>query len=373
MALECALADQTTLPSHAARRAVDRALSDLRHGEPVMVTASDDQALLVLALEAVTPKALNHLANLAGTAPVLVVTEQHAKTLSTDVAIDLPVRVAMLAGLTVDLLRDPSDLTRPAPAGRLRGAKGIGEDVGLEAAATILSKIARLRPAIVAAKLTAGPAGTVDVAGFARRHDLLSVRAADILDYHRCFAGSLVRVAEAAVPLEDAERTRIIAFRPFDGGPEHLAIVIGDPTPGQPVLVRLHSECFTGDLLGALRCGCSSQLRGAIREVSMVSQGIVLYLAQEGRGVGLMDRMRACRRQGAGLGMVDADEWVYLPAAHMLNELGFRQVRLLTSNPYEMNQLSRWGVDVVECDPHFFPANGRNRAYPQVMVEKLGH
>lgn len=379
MVLEYASADHATPPDRMAQRAVDRALSDLRRGEAVVITTEDGSALLALAAEAVTTQALNHLAQLTGSAPALVVTGQRGRALGLDMPTDRPVRIAPPAGLTADLVRDLSDPTRPARAGQGTGATSLPG--GAEGAATILAKIARLLPAALVAPLPPSRSGLVDGAGFARRHDLLCVRAADIIDYRRRSARSLARVAEASVPLEDAERTRIVAFRPSDGGPEHLAIVVGDPPPGQPVLTRLHSECFTGDLLGSLRCDCGPQLRGAIKEIAAAGAGIVLYLAQEGRGIGLMNKLRAYRLQDGGLDTVDAntvlgfdaDERVYLPAASMLRQMGYAQVRLLTNNPDKMAQLAASGVEVVERVPHIFPANGHNEAYLRTKAEKSGH
>lgn len=379
MVLEYASADHATPPDHMAQRAVDRALSDLRRGEAVVITAEDGSALLALAAEAVTTQALNHLAQLTGSAPALVVTGQRGRALGLDMPTDRPVRIAPPAGLTADLVRDLSDPTRPARAGQGTGATSLPG--GAEGAATILAKIARLLPAALVAPLPPARSGLVDGAGFARRHDLLCVRAGDIIDYRRRSARSLARVAEASVPLEDAERTRIVAFRPSDGGPEHLAIVVGDPPPGQPVLTRLHSECFTGDLLGSLRCDCGPQLRGAIKEIAAAGAGIVLYLAQEGRGIGLMNKLRAYRLQDGGLDTVDAntvlgfdaDERVYLPAASMLRQMGYAQVRLLTNNPDKLAQLAASGVEVVERVPHIFPANGHNEAYLRTKAEKSGH
>ena len=306
-------------------------------------------------------------------------TGQRARALGLDVAADRPVRIAPPAGLTADLVRDLSDPTRPARAGQVAGATSLPGEA--EGAATILAKIARLLPAAIVAPLPSGRGGIVDGAGFARRHDLLCVRAADIVDYRRRSAHSLARVAEASVPLEDAERTRIVAFRPSDGGPEHLAILIGDPPPDQPVLTRLHSECFTGDLLGSLRCDCGPQLRGAIKEIAVAGAGIVLYLAQEGRGIGLMNKLRAYRLQDGGLDTVDAntvlgfdaDERVYLPAAGMLRQMGYAQIRLMTNNPDKLTQLAACGVEVVERVPHIFPANGHNEAYLRTKAEKSGH
>jgi GTP cyclohydrolase II len=188
-------------------------------------------------------------------------------------------------------------------------------------------------------------------------------------------------VAEARVPLAGAERTHVVAFRPTDGGQEHLAIVVGEPPPGEPALVRLHSECFTGDLLGSLRCDCGDQLRGAVDEIARAGRGILLYLAQEGRGIGLVNKLRAYRLQDADADTVDAnemlgydaDERIYLPAAEMLRQLGFTRVRLMTNNPAKVDDLARSGIVVVERVPHAFPANGHNEFYLATKRRRSGH
>jgi len=199
--------------------------------------------------------------------------------------------------------------------------------------------------------------------------------------YQAAAARSLKIVGEARVPLAGAEQARIVAFRPSDGGTEHLAIIIGEPPRDRPVLTRLHSECFTGDLLGSLRCDCGDQLRGAIAEIGRHGHGILLYLAQEGRGIGLVNKLRAYRLQDSGadtfdanhqLGF-DADERVYLPAAEMLRQLGFGEVRLMTNNPAKVEGLVHCGIAVVERVSHVFPANGHNERYLETKAAKFGH
>jgi GTP cyclohydrolase II len=213
-----------------------------------------------------------------------------------------------------------------------------------------------------------------------RRTDFAAVDTADVLTRRAAMAG-LSRVAEARVPLADAETARLIAFRPGDGGSEHLAILIGSPDPNGSVLVRLHSACFTGDVLASLRCDCGDQLRGAIAAIAEAGGGVLLYLAQEGRGIGLVNKLRAYQLQDAGFDTVDAneqlgfdaDERVYLPAAEMLRQLGFGTVRLLTNNPDKMAALERYGIRVVERVPHIFAANGHNERYLRTKAARSGH
>ena len=239
----------------------------------------------------------------------------------------------------------------------------------LDQACVALAKLARLLPAAVVADTEAAPA------------DVILVRAADIAAYQTSAARSLRQVSEARVPLENAENTRIVAFRPADGGTEHLAIIIGEPDTAKPVLIRLHSECFTGDLLGSLRCDCGDQLRGAIAEIAQAGSGVLLYLAQEGRGIGLVNKLRAYQLQDEGFDTLDAnlqlgfddDERIYLPAAQMLRLLGIRRIRLLTNNPGKVDALARHQIEVTERVPHVFPSNDHNQGYLHTKATRGGH
>ncbi|TWB75368.1 GTP cyclohydrolase II [Nitrospirillum amazonense] len=382
-----------------ASRSVQRAVSELRRGDLVMLQGGDDRVLLVRAAEMADAPALALVRQAAaqggGGEPALVVTDKRAiaaglltRAVEPAQADPMGAGTVVIApapgpssqgtsgqGLTPDLVRLLADPTRPGHA-----TPGITPIVrpfpSAEGEALLLVKLARLLPAVVVAEVPAARAAEV-----AARNDLLTVRGADVQAYQAAGESTLRQVVEASVPLLDAEDTRLIAFRAPDGGVEHLAILIGNPDPAQPVLARLHSECFTGDLLGSLRCDCGAQLRGAIREIAAQGSGVVLYLAQEGRNIGLMNKLRAYRLQDAGVDTVDAnlmvgfeaDERTYLPAATMLKALGFTAVRLMTNNPDKLSQLARWGVQVVDRVPHIFPANGHNIAYLRTKAEKAGH
>ncbi len=238
-------------------------------------------------------------------------------------------------------------------------------------AALSLAKLARLLPAVLAA-----PALPDAVA-----HDLLSVSAADLLDYPAVAAAGLVPAASAAVPLAEAPDTRIVAFRPPDGGIEHIAIVIGHPEGAEAPLVRVHSECFTGDLLGSLRCDCGPQLHQAIRLMEQEGAGIVLYMAQEGRGIGLVNKLRAYMLQDRGLDTLDAnsalgygaDERSFAAAAIMLEALAIKRVRLLTNNPDKVASLRAAGIDVAGRVSHAIAANGVNDFYLDTKARRFGH
>jgi GTP cyclohydrolase II len=349
-------------------RAVERAIGELRRGLPVRLLV-DDGAWLVQAAELVEPEDLDSLRRPAKEAPCLLVTGRRAAALGLAVAAEDPLalEIAGLSAATVRELADPTSGRRGVING-LPPRRPLSLDLGR--AVIDLMKLARLLPAAVAA-----PAAVADDS------DLLSVSGADVALYRFAAAGTLRQVSEARVPLHGAEQARVLAFRPSDGGREHLAIVIGEPRPQEAVLARLHSECLTGDLLGSLRCDCGDQLRGAIAAIARAGSGVLLYLAQEGRGIGLVNKLRAYTLQDRGADTLDAneqlgfdaDERIYLPAAEMLHLLGFSRVRLLTNNPEKVQALVRCGVAVEERVPHHFPSNDHNEGYLDTKARRFGH
>ncbi|MBL8667676.1 MAG: GTP cyclohydrolase II [Rhodospirillales bacterium] len=361
-------------------RAVERALADLRRGRPVALTGGGGTAVLALAAEAATAESLCQLAGTAMAEPALVLTARRAAILGlTRIGLRAAV-VSFDPRLSAEMVHALADPLSPTPEMPL-GPSDVSEAAAYscESASVLLAKTARLLPAAVVAPIHDPDAD--DLAKWASRHDLLLVDAGDVFQYDFTAARTLKPVSEARVPLLGAENARIIAFRPLDGGLEHLAVVLGEPRPPGAVLTRLHSECFTGDLLGSLRCDCGDQLRGAIREICAAGGGLLLYLAQEGRGIGLVNKLRAYELQDRGFDTLeaneqlgfDADERVYVPAAQMLRHLGFERVRLLTNNPGKVDGLARCGILVEERVPHAFPTNRHNEIYMRTKAGRGGH
>lgn len=374
-------ATSTPTPSPA-QTAVDRAIADLRRGGMIILRHSTNRtAMMVQAAEMTTAESLRMLGRLTGSQPSLGLTLNRIAALKPQHA-DAPVQsMALPIMVDVDLVRRIVDPTAT-----------IGEDAevgdlsvlperqgGLAENAIQLVKLARLLPAVLFARASA-----VDVdrlANWSRDIGLLLVETGQVSVYPNLRAHRLIKAADANVPLADAENARFVAFRPLDGGDEHVAIVIGAPDASGPVLVRLHSQCLTGDLLGSLRCDCGDQLRGAISEIARQGSGILLYLAQEGRDIGLINKLRAYSLQDLGVDTVDAneqlgfdaDERVYAPAAEMLRQLGVAEVRLLTNNPDKIAQLAATGVKVTERISHVFPSNRHNERYLRTKANRTGH
>ncbi|PWC26916.1 GTP cyclohydrolase II [Teichococcus aestuarii] len=379
-----------------ALRAVHRAASELRRGTPVLIAEAGATAggprgapLVVAAAETVGARGLAEIAAAALSPPLLLLAPvRAAAVLQRPVATGRapahgPEGRRLEEGAVA--LRLPAALLAPEALRRLAdpvAERLLPEMPELQAtpplapAALALAKLGRLLPALVVAPAREDAAATLD---------LLTVPAAEVLAYPAAAATSLTRVAEARVPLEDSAESRIVAFRAADGGIEHLAILVGEPeklaAAGGAPLVRAHSECFTGDLLGSLRCDCGPQLRGAIRRMAQEGAGVLLYLAQEGRGIGLVNKLRAYTLQDQGLDTLDAnralgygaDERGFLVAATMLEQLGIRRVRLLTNNPDKMAGLAACGIAVEGREAHQFEANGVNDGYLATKAARFGH
>lgn len=354
-------------------RGVHRAAADLRRGTPVLLTG--ETSLVVLSAETAGPRGLAEFATLAGEQPVLLLASMRAAAvLHQPVAQGSAVAALHVNSdvLTPELLRGLADPTVENP---LPAQPEVAPVPELAESALILAKLGRLLPAVLAAPVR--PNGDVD----AERLGLLSVPASDLLGYPKAAAAGLQQIASARVPLENAPDSRVIAFRTEGSAIEHLAIVVGHPETAEAPLVRIHSECFTGDLLGSLRCDCGAQLRGAIARMAEEGAGVLLYLAQEGRNIGLVNKLRAYTLQDRGLDTVDAnralgwgaDERNFLIAATMLEAIGMGRIRLLTNNPYKLAALAACGIEVVGRESHAFAPNGVNDHYLATKAERFGH
>ena len=380
---ENALISSSPDPAVLRLRAIHRAAAEQRRGTPVLLEG--EAPLVVLAAETASAGGLADLAALAAAPPVLLLSPVRAAAVlrrpvassgAPSGASDSPAVAFRATGLLDPaLLRGVADPTAdqlltepPQPATVPAGAD----------AALVLAKLARLLPAMLAA-----PARP-DAVARAAEFDLLRVSGEDVLSYPAAESAALAHVAEAHVPLADAPDARVAAFRAPDGGIEHIAILVGQPesvSDGQVPLVRVHSECFTGDLLGSLRCDCGAQLRTALARMAAEGAGVLVYLAQEGRGIGLANKLRAYALQDRGLDTLDAnralgwdaDERRFLAAAAILEAVGVRRVRLLTNNPDKVAGLAACGIEVVAREPLVIPPNGVDDHYLATKALRLGH
>lgn len=355
-------------------RQVHRAASDLKRGVPVIIGGRDP--LAILAAETADLSGFQEFGAIGQTETMLLLAPGRAASVA-------PGPVDMRAAATA--LRVPpahdslaiyqalSDPTVEQPP--------ISDDLAIvpppatAPAALGLAKVAQLLPAVLARPVPAAYGALLS------QHALIDVAPADILDYADHELAVLEQLATAAVPLADSPDTRVVAFRIHASATEHLAIVVGRPETAEAPLVRLHSACYTGDVLGSMRCDCGEQLRGAIRRMADDGAGVLLYLAQEGRGIGLVNKLRAYDLQDRGLDTMDAnralgwgaDERTFEAGAAMLRSLGIRRVRLMTNNPDKLAAMTAHGIEVAGREAHLFAANGINDEYLATKATRFGH
>jgi len=344
-----------------------RARADLRMGVPVVL----DGGALVLAAETLDAARLADLRTLGGQA-VLAVTGRRAETLKARAYDGDIARIVLPPDATLNWVRaiaDPADDLRAPMKGPLQSARDGSAD--LHRAAIAMAKAARLLPAALVLTLD-------DAAGFAARNNLTLVPAAAALDTG---LSPLNPIISARLPLDVSDAGRLHIFRPDDGAEEHYAVEIGRPDRSKPVLSRLHSACFTGDLLGSLKCDCGPQLRGALAQMGAEGAGVLLYLNQEGRGIGLANKMRAYSLQDQGFDTVEAnhrlgfedDERDFRIGAEILKRMGFGAVRLLTNNPAKVARMEHCGINVTQRVPLKVGENPHNHAYLATKAAKSGH
>ena len=278
----------------------------------------------------------------------------------------------------------PSDFRRPGHMFPLEAREGgVLRRAGHTEATVDLCRLAGLKEVGLCCEIMKDD-GTMarldDVAAFAKRHGLRMMTIADLIAYRRKVDKLVEKVEEVDLPT-DHGHFRLSMYKSRISGLEHLALVKGKVDDGVPVLVRVHSECFTGDVLGSERCDCGPQLHMAMEMVEREGRGAVLYMRQEGRGIGLENKLHAYRKQEEGLDTVEANVALgfapdlrdYGEGAQMLEDLGIRKVRLMTNNPCKVKGLDGYGIEIVERVPIVIPANAHDKRYLDTKREKMGH
>ena len=346
---------------------VKRGLAEFRSSRPVIFSSQPGKFQIALPIEGMDAARLRAFEHLCAPAkPRLVVTARRARALGLEangaVMLTLPQNgdVESIFSLVADADSDETaELDGPADS--------------TATAAIELAKIAQRLPALLIAEIDSPASALIEP-------PLVVVTTDAVMKFGRADLHSLEIISEAKVPLHGGISTRFVVFRDSIGGGS-VAIIVGEPDFSKPVPVRLHSSCLTGDVFGSSRCDCGDQLRLATKRLNDEGGGIVLYLEQEGRGLGLANKMRAYALQDAGLDTVDAnttlgfddDERDYGIAAHMLQKLGCTRVYLMTNNPAKLDGLSGLGIDVVGRKPLHAPINAHNRRYMTAKAMRAGH
>lgn len=353
--------------------AVDRALGELRRGRAVVVHDAAVPARgwrLLVPIETASAALVDHV--LAQGAS-LVVTGERAAALRVPCESDEVLLLTLPAGFDAARVGElghhwEADGWRTALDGAVPDAV-CADAFGV--AGVRLAKSAQLLPALLVSGVQHG----------AMPDNALAVSIGEIDRYAQPTEEDVVRVSEARVPLRDAGEAQLVLFRDRRDASEHVAVIVGTPDPSGVVPVRAHSSCFTGDLLGSLRCDCGEQLQTAVQRLHEAGGGVLLYLAQEGRGIGLANKLRAYQLQDAGLDTVDADrhlgfsadERSYAIAAAMLRQLGITRIKLLTNSPHKVRELRARGIDVHEIETLPTTPNVHNERYIRTKRERAGH
>jgi 3,4-dihydroxy 2-butanone 4-phosphate synthase / GTP cyclohydrolase II len=390
---------------------VEEAIEDIRSGRFVVVVDDADrenEGDLTIAAQFVTPEAINFMATHARGLICLCLTpercdelglrqmtERNETPLRTAFTVSIEAREGVSTGISahdrartiqvaIDPASGPEDLVQPGHVFPLRARPGgVLHRAGQTEAAVDLAQLAGLIPAGVVCEIM-NEDGTMarvpDLAGFCARHEINMITVADLIQYRRRTEKLVERVVAVRMPTEYGE-FRAIAYKELLSGKQHLALVRGEPAGQEDVLVRTHSECLTGDVFHSLRCDCGEQLEQAMAQIGREEHGVLLYMAQEGRGIGLLNKLRAYELQEQGFDTVQANVELGFPADsreygfgyQILADLGLTTIRLLTNNPRKMEGIEAYGLTVVEQVPIEVPPNDENRRYLDVKRDKLGH
>ena len=394
---------------------VEEALEDVRAGKMVVVCDAEDrenEGDLTLAAQFATPENINFMAREARGLICLALTPERCDELGLDLmaaknesafetafTVSVEAREGVTTGISahdrahtiqvaIDPRSQPEDLVQPGHVFPLKARSGgVLERTGQTEAGVDLARLAGLIPAAVICEVM-NDDGTMarvkDLEAYCARHDLKMITVADLIAYRRRTERLVERVAEANLPTEYGEFD-VVGYRSLLDNKHHVAMVKGDVRAaaegGDSVMVRVHSECLTGDVFHSLRCDCGQQLADALQRIEIEGLGVLLYLSQEGRGIGLLNKLRAYKLQENGLDTVDANLELGLPAdlrdygigAQILVDLGLRSIRILTNNPKKIVGLEGYGLNVTDQIPIEQVPGEHNREYLRTKREKLGH
>src|SRR6201993_5324769 len=389
--------------------AIEDAIAAVRAGKMVIVVDDEDrenEGDLTIAAEKITPDTINFMARYGRGLICLAMTperldelkiplmvSQNSSRFETAFCVSIEARERTTTGISaadraatvlaaIDPATRPADLVRPGHVFPLRAKNaGVLRRAGQTEAAVDLARLAGLVPAGVVCEIM-NEDGTMarvpDLIPYCEDHRLRMITVADLIEYRRRTEKLIERVVSVQLPTEYGLFTAT-AFRETLTGREHLALVLGEI--GDDVLVRVHSECLTGDVFHSLRCDCGEQLEAALAAIGTEGRGVLLYMAQGGRGIGLLNKLRAYELQEQGLDTVDAnlalgfaaDEREWGIGNQILADLGLTTIRLLTNNPKKVSGLEAYGLEVTEQVPIEVPPNDENRRYLAAKRDKLGH
>ena len=390
---------------------IEDVLEDIKNGIPLIIVDDENrenEGDLFVAAEKATYESINLMATYARGLTCTPMSTEYAIRLNLDpmtarntdakctaFTVSVDAKEGTTTGISIadrlttikklaDINSVASDFTRPGHIFPLIAKdNGVLEREGHTEATVDLCKICGLAPVSVICEILKDD-GTMarmdDLEIFAKQHNLKIITIADLIKYRKK-TQELMKIEVVANMPTDNGTFKIVGFENHIDGKEHIALVKGDVKGKEGVAVRIHSECFTGDILGSLRCDCGSQLKTAMRRIDRLGEGVILYLRQEGRGIGLLNKLRAYNLQEEGMDTLDAnlhlgfgaDMRDYAVAAQMLKALGVKSIKLLTNNPLKINGLEEYGIPVVEREEIEIEHNKVNKIYLKTKKERMGH